>query len=282
MFAFEGISVVLPIYTRMKHSHQISECFGVINLSYIILLMLYFVMGLFGFLKFGHHAGDSITLNLPPEPIYDAVRAIFAISVILTYPLQFYVLNEIIWHWVKEKLFKDTVQDVTVARAIEVVIPPLKGGGLEKQPKDKQHQENENSKQVDVNKMTLSEKGQDQKPPKVVEDTNAIHYNSIQQAKLSRYEYLCRTILVTLTFVLAISVPKLNLLMDLIGSITGTTLSLILPAIIHIATFWDELEGFNKVIITLVDFVIIFFGFVAGASGSVFSLRSIVDSFSTY
>lgn len=280
MFAFEGISVVLPVYTRMKHSQQMSDCFGVINLSYVILLILYFVMGLFGFLKFGHRAGDSITLNLPPEPLYDAVRAIFAISVFLTYPLQFYVPNEIIWHWAKENLFKDTtaVQNVTVARAIDVVIPSLKGKALEKQH-HQQLQEN-NIKVVDSNQMTLtSSKSNDQKPPKVVEVSNSLDINLEQQAKLSRYEYLCRTILVTLTFVLAISVPKLNLLMDLIGSITGTTLSLILPAIIHMATFWDEMEGFNKLVITLVDFMIILFGFIGGASGSVFSLGSIVDSF---
>lgn len=270
MFAFEGISVVLPVYTRMKHSNQMSGCFGVINLSYVILLILYFVMGLFGFLKFGHHAGDSITLNLPPEPLYDAVRAIFAISVFLTYPLQFYVPNEIIWLWIKKNLLSKTIESVTVARAVEVVIPPLKVT-TEKKP----HEEGDEMS----NKNGIIKVSDDKKPAKVVEEIKTISDNLKQEAKLDRYEYCCRTALVMLTFVLAVSVPKLNLLMDLIGSITGTTLSLILPAIIHLAAFWDEMKGLNKVFMILTDTTVITFGLIAGTSGSVFSLRSIIESF---
>ena len=106
MFAFEGISVVLPVYTRMKDPKQMGGYFGAINLSYTLLLGLYFSMGIFGYLKYGHHAQGSITLNLPAEPMYDIVRAMFTLSLFLTYPLQFYVPNEIIWNWAKASLIE--------------------------------------------------------------------------------------------------------------------------------------------------------------------------------
>lgn len=262
MFAFEGISVVLPVYTRMKNSNLMSGCWGVINLSYVILLILYFIMGLFGFLKFGHRARDSITLNLPPEPIYDVVRALFAVAVMLTYPLQFYVPNEIIWNWAKRRLSlneKSLDKEVAITRATELVVTKK----IEKGDDDlKEAQSN-------VEKRTMDFQSQ----------TSNIELNNDQQDILDRYEYFCRTIIVILTFMLAISVPKLNLLMDLIGSITGTSLSLILPAIIHIAAFWDDTKGFSRLMLLFVDSFIIAFGLVAGASGSVFSLISIVESF---
>lgn len=258
MFAFEGISVVLPVYTRMKNSNKMSGWFGVINFSYIILLILYFMMGLFGFLKFGRDAKDSITLNLPPEPIYDAVRVIFATSVFLTYPLQFYVPNEIIWGWAKKNLLDLPEEiaatcNITSARAIGVVIPTINMSGKEKSF----------SGPVSQNIILAS------KPSN----------SYLTEKQLVRYEYYCRTILVVITFILAISVPKLNLLMDLIGSISGTALSLIIPAIIHMAAFWEHKKGSNKVIMVLVDSLIIAFGLAAGISGTIFSTSSIFKSF---
>lgn len=208
MFAFEGISVVLPIYTRMKRPHQMGGWSGIINLSYVILLILYFTVGFFGYLRFGDEAKGSITLNLPKEPLYDAVRAIFTVSLFLTYPLQFYVPNEIIWNWVKSRL--------------------------------------------------------------VISDKAPQHLF---------YDYACRTILVLITFILAVTVPKLNLLMDLVGSISGTALSIIIPPIIHIATFWSDTSGASRAFMIVADTLIIIVGVIASISGSYFSLVGIIQSF---
>lgn len=210
MFAFEGISVVLPIYTRMKRPDQMGGWGGLINLSYVILLILYFTVGFFGYLKYGDDAKGSITLNLPKEPLYDAVRAIFTVSLFLTYPLQFYVPNEIIWNWTKSKLL--------------------------------------------IN---------DKSPPE-------LHV---------KYEYACRTVLVLITFLLAMSVPRLNLMMDLVGSISGTALSIILPPIIHIAAFWEDTSGASKVFMLVADSILIVIGLIASLSGSYFSFIGIVHSF---
>lgn len=215
MFAFEGISVVLPIYTRMKKPEQMGGCFGIINLSYAILLVLYFTMGLFGYLKYGSEAKGSITVNLPKEILYDCVRLIFVSALLLTYPLQFYVPFEIIWNWVQNKVLA---------------------------PKE------EKSANLEENNL--------------------------------KYEYIFRTFLVLLTVVLAVSVPRLNLMMDLVGSISGTALSIILPALIHIAAFWEDTSGSSKAFLVTVDILLIIIGLIASASGSYFSFIAIVQSFS--
>lgn len=212
MFAFEGISVVLPIYTRMHRPEQVGGFFGIINVSYVILLVLYFLVGLLGYLRFGSSSMGSITLNLPQEPLYDVVRAIFTVSLFLTYPLQFYVPNEIIWNWVKGKL---------------------------------------NIPQKSPAKKELA------------------------------YDYMNRTILVLITFILAVTIPRLNLMMDLVGSISGTALSIILPPIIHIAAFWEDTSGRSKAFMIIVDGLLIIVGLIASASGSYFSFVGIMRSFQT-
>lgn len=215
MFAFEGIAVVLPVYTRMKRPEQMGGFCGLINLSYSLLLILYFAVGLLGYLRYGSAVAGSITLNLPKEPLHDVVRAMFTLSLCLTYPLQFYVANEIIWNWAASKLLIQSSTSKT----------PSKDNVM--------------------------------------------------------YEYLCRTILVLVTFILAVTIPRLNLMMDFVGSISGTALSIILPAIIHIVAFWEDTSGYSKAFMVVVDTLIISMGVIASVSGSYFSFIGIVDSFRT-
>lgn len=215
MFAFEGIAVVLPVYSRMKRPEHMGGTFGAINVSYLLLLFLYMIVGVLGYLKFGDYAQGSITLNLPKEPIYDCVRAIFAVSLFLSYPLQFYVIQEITWSWIRSKFIADDTKPAT-------------------------------------------------------------------QNEYSSFEYLNRTILVIITFILAMIVPKLNLMMDFVGSISGTSLSITLPAIIHMTALWEDTSGSSKVFMTVVDLMLVIFGIFASVNGSYFSLMGIIQSFNGF
>lgn len=211
MFAFEGISVVLPIYTRMKKPEQMGSTWGIVNVSYVLLLFLYCSVGVLGYLRFGSGVKDSITLNLPPSALNQTIRGAFAASIFLTYPLQFYVPHEIIWTWVRNRIYADA----------------------ETNPK-----------------------------------------------KVHKLDYAFRTLLVIITFGLAISVPMLNLLMDLVGSISGTALSITLPAIIHLATFWDDVSGNPRIFMIVIDVTLIIISLIASSSGTFYSLAAILGSFS--
>lgn len=317
MFAFEGISIVLPIYTGMIEQHLMYSCAGVVNIAFTLILTLYFVMGFFGFMKFGHNAKDSVTLNLPAEPLYDFVRALFTTSIFLSYPLQFYVPNQIIWKWARTNLLKPTSlpknRNIPALSNIEVVIPSAKvvsekistdlngnlGNKRSTNDNDNQNIKDNSSIRTISNPIRAAE----QKLKSPLEPT-LIHHIPIvksQQEVLAedivsirgdgsvndqidveyplRYEYCSRAALVLFTFTLAFTVPKLNLLMDLIGSFSGALLCLTIPAILHLVTFWDSLRGFKALIVITIDVALIIFSVVAGAYGSLSSLSFIVASF---
>lgn len=250
MFAFEGISVVLPVYTRMKQPKQMSNWLGVVNVSYVLLMILYVLIGFLGYLKFGANARDSITLDLPPEPIYDCVRAMFATSIFLSYPLQFYVLNDILWTYCKNKILERRNSSLMKLSSLST-----------------------------ISTITTSTSNNNCAPEKV-SPLNSFNPKQFEQPQLSlKWEYLFRTLLVSATFVAAAAVPKLNFLMDLVGSVSATLLCLILPAAIHIAAFWDDLSGAKRALIIGVDVFSMIIGFIGGGLGLTFSIMSFLNSF---
>eukprot|EP00090_Calanus_glacialis_P045632 TRINITY_DN8597_c0_g1_i1.p1 TRINITY_DN8597_c0_g1~~TRINITY_DN8597_c0_g1_i1.p1 ORF type:complete len:481 (-),score=96.52 TRINITY_DN8597_c0_g1_i1:55-1497(-) len=88
-------------------------------------------------------------------------------------------------------------------------------------------------------------------------------------------EYLLRLFLVLLTFGLAAAIPKLDLFISLVGSVSSSTLALMAPAIIEIVTKGDDCSRW-----TMVKNILIFsFGFLGFITGSYVSVKNIIDSF---
>lgn len=280
MFAFEGISVVLPIYRTLRKPEQMPGVFGVANVSFVIILILYFIVGILGYLRFGHRVRDSITLNLPATPLYDAVRAMFTLSILLSYPLQFYVLNQIVWTWVKNNLLESQVLESNLRQVMPTV--DTFGPSLKPKLQPQQQQQEKVSNKVEATSVAISgvsHTSSSSSTSPTQSSTESLDPSSLVAPRhLLRHEYCCRVALVLITFTLACSVPKLNLLMDLVGSMTGTLLSLTLPATIHLTTFIRETHGSKKVMLVLIDSAIIIFSLVAGGTGSVISFTTILNS----
>lgn len=88
IFSFEGIGVVLPLENEMRSP----EDFGwVLNIGMGIVTTMFITMGLFGYLTFGNQLQGSVTINLPDNALYDAVKIGYAVAMFFTYFLQFYV-----------------------------------------------------------------------------------------------------------------------------------------------------------------------------------------------
>ncbi|XP_076316005.1 proton-coupled amino acid transporter 2-like isoform X2 [Tachypleus tridentatus] len=119
IFAYEGIGVILPIENEMKTPEDFGGCNGVLNTGMVFISCLYVAMGFFGYLKYGEEVAGSITLNLPARPIYELVRVIFAVSVFLSYPLQFYVPLKFIWPFIKKKKKLDTTMSLNMQQLLE-------------------------------------------------------------------------------------------------------------------------------------------------------------------
>ena len=67
VFAFEGISLVLPLQKNMRSPHDFRGWAGVLNTGMVIVSALYFAVGFYGYLKYGADTKGSITLNLPSD-----------------------------------------------------------------------------------------------------------------------------------------------------------------------------------------------------------------------
>ena len=89
------------------------------------------------------------------------------------------------------------------------------------------------------------------------------------------YEYVLRVTIVSITFVLAASVPYLNLFISLAGALCMSSLSLIAPSIIDSATHWDSI-GRLRLAKNIGIFV---FGVVGTITGTILSIVAIVKKF---
>jgi len=97
IFAFEGISVVLPIENQMSKPKDMLGWAGVLNFSMVTIACLYIGMGFFGYLRYGDSTAASITLNLPTDsPLAEMALAMFSVAIFFSYALQFYVVMDII------------------------------------------------------------------------------------------------------------------------------------------------------------------------------------------
>lgn len=57
----------MPVANNMKKPHHFLGCPSVLNVTMSIVVVLYAVMGIFGYLAYGEDAEASITINLPTQ-----------------------------------------------------------------------------------------------------------------------------------------------------------------------------------------------------------------------
>jgi proton-coupled amino acid transporter len=56
---------VMPLENSMKNPHHFIGKLGILNIAMFVVVLLYGMIGLFGYLKYGHSVKGSVTLNLP-------------------------------------------------------------------------------------------------------------------------------------------------------------------------------------------------------------------------
>ncbi|CAH2103310.1 unnamed protein product [Euphydryas editha] len=124
LFALEAVGVVLALEYNMENPKQFVGLFGLFNIGMLIIMSLYLLMGIFGYLKYGDDIKASITLNLPQDQKKaQAAKLIFALSIFLTFPLQNFVAYNILWRKIKKVFKKNLLCIDYFLRILLVVIP---------------------------------------------------------------------------------------------------------------------------------------------------------------
>ncbi|KAG5681514.1 hypothetical protein PVAND_010940 [Polypedilum vanderplanki] len=206
LFAFEGISLVLPLQNSMKKPENFSKFpFGVLHIGMSFVSIIYTVLGTMGYWKFGEQTEGSLTLNLPTDQILaQIIITTVSLGVLLTYAIQFFV-------------------------GIHIMLPP-------------------------------------------------ILRNSKTAAKFPILtELIFRTLMVFVTFIIAMLVPNLSLLLSLIGSVCCVILAFIFPSIVELMTSYDKGKiGVFCWIKNIVILILALCGFILGGG---LALKGIYDEF---
>ncbi|XP_058816810.1 proton-coupled amino acid transporter-like protein CG1139 [Topomyia yanbarensis] len=92
------------------------------------------------------------------------------------------------------------------------------------------------------------------------------------------YEMLVRIVLVIITFLLAVAIPRLGLFISLFGALCLSALGIAFPAIMEICVRWPDKLGPGKITLWK-DIILIIFGIIGLVAGTYTSLRDIVYSF---
>ncbi|XP_037034964.1 proton-coupled amino acid transporter-like protein CG1139 [Bradysia coprophila] len=93
------------------------------------------------------------------------------------------------------------------------------------------------------------------------------------------YEYVVRTILVLITFLLAVAIPNLELFISLFGALCLSALGLVFPALIQLFTYWKQISGLEKIFMVLKNAFIVIVGLVGLVVGTYTSLSEIIATF---
>ncbi|XP_023933886.2 proton-coupled amino acid transporter-like protein CG1139 [Bicyclus anynana] len=136
LFALEAVGVVLALEFNMEKPKRFVGLFGLFNVGMVFIMSLYVLMGVFGYLKYGDDVQASLTLNLPQDQKKaQAAKIIFALAVLLTFPLQNFVSYNILWQKIKLSLgdskkacvidFALRIAVVIVPWALAVAVPRL-------------------------------------------------------------------------------------------------------------------------------------------------------------
>lgn len=63
------LSQIIALENNMKTPQNFRGTFGVLNVGMFVIVLLYILVGFFGYIKYGPDAAGSITLNLPMDAV---------------------------------------------------------------------------------------------------------------------------------------------------------------------------------------------------------------------
>ncbi|XP_014261754.1 proton-coupled amino acid transporter 1 isoform X2 [Cimex lectularius] len=125
IYAFEGISLVIPLQNEMRNQKKFSSPFGVLNIGMFIVMLILISMGFIGYLKYGEEVRGSVSLNLPIDsPLTEGVQIAVALGIVFSYALQFYIAADLLWCEIDDSWgpFKKPICGEIILRSLLVLL----------------------------------------------------------------------------------------------------------------------------------------------------------------
>ncbi|XP_018566975.1 proton-coupled amino acid transporter-like protein CG1139 isoform X2 [Anoplophora glabripennis] len=98
LFSLQAVGVVIALENNMKTPKTFRGAFGVLNVGMGIVTVIYVLMAMMGYWRYGEKIKDSITLNFPKEDILaQVIKIMYSIAIFISYGLQGYVPVQILW-----------------------------------------------------------------------------------------------------------------------------------------------------------------------------------------
>ncbi|KAI1702739.1 transmembrane amino acid transporter protein domain-containing protein [Ditylenchus destructor] len=97
LYSFNGQAMVLPLENKLKHPPDMVGAFGVLSVGMSLVSSVYAGSGFFGYITYGTDVKGSITLNLPRQEAFSAVKLMLTLVVYFGFVIQQYVIVDMIW-----------------------------------------------------------------------------------------------------------------------------------------------------------------------------------------
>lgn len=69
IFATSAVYILIPLENSMKTPKACTDRFGVLNTAFSLVIVVYVLIGVLGYLKYGACVDEVITLNLPDQNV---------------------------------------------------------------------------------------------------------------------------------------------------------------------------------------------------------------------
>ncbi|KAJ3635082.1 hypothetical protein MTP99_008015 [Tenebrio molitor] len=125
LFAFEGIPFIIPLRMEMKNPDSFTSRWGILNITMIIVISLFLLVGFFAYWQWGDEVQGSAFLNMPEsEPLSQATKILVSIGIMLSYALHMYISFEIAYPRFHQKWgpFKHPSLIIYIYRTVAVLI----------------------------------------------------------------------------------------------------------------------------------------------------------------
>lgn len=127
IFAMEGIGAVMPVENSMEKPQEFLGRPSVLLIAMVTVTVLYTIIGVLGYARFGAAIEGSITLNLEATEWYAILgQVLIGLAILFTFGLQFYIPMDILVRKLEEKLAKNrNLKEIGLRSFIMIIMGAL-------------------------------------------------------------------------------------------------------------------------------------------------------------